>query len=320
MNLIPDDIDLSAYTDRSFHAKVRPAFEFGEELRKRFAPAEKRPVHPSMFSTKLRNVLQFRPGETTVWAGFSKHRKSIFLGQVQLDLCVQKRRVLIASFEMPPADTMARMARQALATDNPTPEQLERFLRWTDDRLWLFDHVGRFDPEKACALTRYFADRFGGTDIVLDSMMMIVATEDRNDEQKQFATDIVRTAQETKVHAHVVAHCRKPATGDDSRPPTKYDVRGSSAITDQAHNIVTVWANKAKKAALEENPQNEAALQRPDALVSVEGQRNGAFEGKVHLWFDERSMRFCDDRITEVRPYRLDGLPASAPARAQEEQ
>jgi twinkle protein len=306
MQLIPDEVDLSAYTDRSFHAKVRPAFEFGDELRKRFAPAEKRPVHPSMFSTKLRHVLQFRPGETTVWAGFSKHRKSIFLGQVQLDLCVQKRRVLIASFEMPPADTMARMARQALATDNPTPEQLERFLRWTDDRLWLFDHVGRFDPEKACALTRYFADQHDGTDIVLDSMMMIVATEDRNDEQKQFATDIVRTAQETKVHAHVVAHCRKPATGDDSRPPTKYDVRGSSAITDQAHNIVTVWANKAKKAALEAEPLNEAALDKPDALISVEGQRNGAFEGKVALWFDERSMRFCDDRISAVEPYALE--------------
>ena len=305
MQLIPDEVDLSAYTDRSFHAKVRPAFEFGDELRKRFAPAEKRPVHPSMFSTKLRRVLQFRPGETTVWAGFSKHRKSIFLGQVQLDLCVQKRRVLIASFEMPPADTMARLARQALATDNPTPQELDRFLRWTDDRLWLFDHVGRFDPEKACALTRYFADQYGGTDIVLDSMMMIVATEDRNDEQKQFATDIVRTAQETKVHAHVVAHCRKPATGDDSRPPTKYDVRGSSAITDQAHNIVTVWANKAKKAALEADPLDEVAAQKPDALISVEGQRNGAFEGKVALWFDERSMRFCDDRISAVEPYAL---------------
>lgn len=306
MQLIPDEVDLSAYTDRSFHAKVRPAFEFGEELRKRFAPIEKRPVHPSMFSTKLRKVLQFRPGETTVWAGFSKHRKSIFLGQVQLDLCVQKRRVLIASFEMPPADTMARLARQALATDNPTPQELDRFLRWTDDRLWLFDHVGRFDPEKACALTRYFADQYGGTDIVLDSMMMIVATEDRNDEQKQFATDIVRTAQETKVHAHVVAHCRKPATGDDSRPPTKYDVRGSSAITDQAHNIVTVWANKAKKAALEADPLDEIAAQKPDALISVEGQRNGAFEGKVALWFDERSMRFCDDRISAVEPYALE--------------
>lgn len=306
MQLIPDDVDLSAYTDRSFHAKVRPAFEFGAELRKRFAPLEQRPVHPSMLSTKLRRVLQFRPGETSAWAGYSKHRKSIFLGQVQLDLCVQNRRVLIASFEMQPADTMARLARQALATDNPTPDQLDRFLRWTDDRLWLFDHVGRFDPEKACALTRYFADQYGGTDIVLDSMMMIVGSEDRNDEQKEFATAIVRTAQETNVHAHVVAHARKPASGDESRPPTKYDVRGSSAVTDQMHNIITVWANKAKKAALEADAMDESALAKPDALISVEGQRNGAFEGKVALWFDERSMRFCDDRITRVEPYALD--------------
>jgi twinkle protein len=320
MHLIRDDIDLNAYTDRSFHAKVRPAFEFGAELRKSLAPPAMRPVHPSMVSTKLRKVLQFRPGETTVWAGFSKHRKSIFLGQVQLDLCVQGRRVLIASFEMPPADTIARIARQALGTDQPSAEQLERFLRWTDNRLWLFDHVGRFDPEKACALTRYFADQHQGTDIVLDSMMMIVATEDRNDEQKQFATDIVRTAQETRVHAHVVAHCRKPASGDESRPPTKYDVRGSSAITDQAHNIVTVWANKAKKATLEADALDERALAKPDALISVEGQRNGAFEGKVALWFDERSMRFCDDRITAVSPYRLDEPLVRATVSAQEEQ
>jgi hypothetical protein len=44
--------------------------------------------------------------------------------------------------------------------------------------------------------------------------------------------------------------------------------------------------------------------------VSVEKQRNGSWEGKVKLWFDESSLRFCDDRGSAVEPYPLQGRAA----------
>lgn len=303
MQTISDTLDFSQYmreTDPT--VKVRKASAFMDEVAAQFAERTER--HPSMVSTKLRNVLQFRPGEITVWAGYNGARKSMLTGQVAIDLAVQNQRVMMASFEMLPARTIARMVRQAWGTNDPSAMQLERFGKWTDGRMWMFDHMGRIAPDECCAVIRYFADELKGAHVFIDSMMMVCASEESLDEQKQFTTDLVRLAQETRLHVHLIAHCRKPQ--DETKPPTKYDLRGSAAISDQAHNVVTVWANKPKKAKLDQNPHDEMALAEPDALVTVEKQRNGAFEGRAKLWFDESSLRFVDDRTSAVEPYRME--------------
>jgi twinkle protein len=196
------------------------------------------------------------------------------------------------------------MARQASGTNTPTSAWLRTFSKWSDGRLWMFDHMGRIAPEQCLAVCRYFAEELKGTQVVIDSMMMVCNSEESLDEQKQFTTDLVRVAQETGLHIHLVAHCRKPQTGDE-RKPTKYDLRGSAAISDQAHNVVMIWANKAKRTKLDQNPHDEAYLVEPDAVVSVEKQRNGAWEGACKLWFDERSMRFMDNRTSAIEPYSL---------------
>lgn len=303
MQTIPDTLDFSAYMQRTDpQVKVRKASSFADEVKAQFAQGGKR--HPGMISTKLRGLIEFRPGEVTAWAGYNGHRKSMLTGQVGLDLCAQRERVLMASFEMAPARTIARMARQATASAEPDPVHVDRFARWTDGRLWMFDHMGRISPDECCAVLRYFAEELKGTHVFIDSMMMVCASEESLDEQKQFTTDLVRLAQETALHVHLVAHCRKPQAGED-KPPTKYDLRGSAAISDQAHNVVTVWANKPKRAKLDQNPHDEMALAEPDAAVTVEKQRNGAFEGRVKLWFDESSLRFVDDRTSAVQPYSM---------------
>jgi twinkle protein len=304
---IPDDIDFAAYErDTECKAKVRRASDFAEDLDAEFKP-KARGTDPEMFSTKLRGLLAFRPGEVTAWAGYNGHRKSMFTGQVALDLCVQKQRTLIVSLEMSPGRTLARMARQASAVAVPSGAFLRAFSDWTDGRLWLFDHQGRITPDLCLAVLRYFAQELEGRHVFIDSMMMVCRSEEHLDEQKQFVTDLVRVAQETGLHVHLVAHCRKPQTGED-KPPTKYDLRGSAAISDQCPNVVTIWANKAKAAKLQANATDEAALADFDALVSVEKQRNGEFEGRVRLWFDRTSMRFLDDRVSPCEPYVMRGL------------
>lgn len=303
-NLIPDDIDFNAYLSQTeCRVKIRRASAFVDDLRDEFHPKHTK-RHPSMLLRRMRGCIEFRPGEVTAWAGYNGHRKSLFTGQVALDLCVQRERVLLASFEMQPSRTLGRMARQCFATPVPANASLDAFSTWTDDRLWLFDHLGRISPSECMAVCRYFAEELKGTQVVIDSMMMVCASEEHLDEQKQFATDLVRLAQETGLHVHLVTHCRKPQQGED-RPPTKYDLRGSAAISDQAHNVVMVWANKAKAAALEKDPSDESQLSKPDAVVSIEKQRNGRFEGRIGLWFDESSLRFCDDRMSAVEPYAI---------------
>jgi twinkle protein len=190
------------------------------------------------------------------------------------------------------------MARQAIGVEHPTEEQLRRFSAWTDDRIWLFDHVGRITPANALAVVNYAADELEIGHIVIDSMMMVCTSEEHLDEQKAFATDVVRTAIDTQTHIHVVAHCRKPPTqGGEDRPPTKYELRGSAAISDQMHNVVTVWSNKAK------DRQEGAITTDCDAVLSVEKQRNGRYEGRIKAWFDKASMRLVDDGTSPIEPY-----------------
>lgn len=305
MELIPDTVDLSAYMGQEdLTAKVTEARVFRQQLQREIDPP-RRGRQAEMFSTKMRGLLEFRPGEVTVWAGYNGHRKSMFTGQVALDLCVQRQRVLMASLEMLPARTLARMARQASGSAQPDSRWLDSFSEWTTGRLWMFDHLGRINPETAMAVCRYFADKLKGKHVFIDSMMMVCASEESLDEQKQFMTDVVRMVKETGLHAHIVAHCRKPSTGEE-KVPERYDLRGSAAISDQADNIVTVWANRTKKAKLEENAMDESALNQPDAVVTVAKQRNSRFEGKLKLWFHDASLRFADDRISPIEPYVLD--------------
>lgn len=311
MMLRADSIDFAEYerlTEVSH--KVRQAADFEDQLAAEFAPLEQRKRSPSMQSTKARGVLEFRPGEVTAWTGYNGHRKSMFTSQVALDLCHQGERVLIASFEMSPGKTLARMARQAAGTAKPDGRWLAQFSLWTSGRLWLFDHLGRVSPEIAVGLCRYFSDELAGGHVIIDSMMMVCASEEHLDEQKQLVTDLVRVALETGLHIHLVTHARKPATSGEDRPPTKYDIRGSSAISDQCANVVTVWADKVKARKLEANPHDEVELEKPDALITVEKQRNAAWEGRLMLWFDPVSLRFCDTRMAAVGcavPYELTG-------------
>ena len=306
--VIPDDFDFRGFMrDTETRVKVRRASDFAEDLCKRAQPQHREKSYPGMLLRKLNQDLQFRPGEVTCWTGYSGHLKSMFTGQTALDLCVQRQRVLMASFEMEPLETLWRMTRQCLGVEYPAAPSAEAFARWSDDRLWVFDHMGRITPDACLAVCRYFAEELRGQHMFIDSMMMVCASEESMDAQKQFMTDLVRITQETGLHIHLITHCRKPASGDESKPPGKYDLRGSAAISDQAHNVVTVWANKAKKAKLDANINDFDAMAENDATVTVEKQRNGKWEGRVKFWFHEPSLRFTDDRLTPVEPYQIGG-------------
>lgn len=304
--LIRDDIDFAAYEESTeFKAKVRPAGVFADELDAEFTPPKVGQRRIVMGSTKLRTALEFRDGEVTVWAGYNGHRKSTFTGQVGLDLIAQGQRCLSISLEMPPRKTLARMAMQACAVNVPGPQQRREFMAWTDDRLWLFDHVGRLTPRKCLAVCRYFADQLQGRHVFVDSFMKVCESEESMDEQKQLIGDMCDLTKETGLHLHVVAHCRKPNSGDEAKPPNRYDIKGSGAIPDQAHNVVLVWEDKAKRAELDKKEPRPEVLARPDSIVIIDKQRNGAVEGKFGLWIDHRSLRFVDSDMEPVQPYDM---------------
>lgn len=306
---LPDDIDFSAYErDTECQVLVRKASVFLDDLDAEFEPSRRKRA-PAMSSTKLANAIEFRPGEVTVWAGYNGHRKSMFTGQLCLDLCQQDERTLVLSLEMPPGKTLARMAQQACAVQAPNAARRREFMRWTDNRLWLFDHIGRLTPQRCIAVLRYFAEQLRGTHVFIDSFMKVVESEEIMDQQKAMVGNLCDVAKETGLHVHLVAHCRKPAGGSEDKPPTKYDIKGSGAISDQTHNVILLWDNKPKRAELEKpvEAQNPEIHKRPDFIVVLDKQRNGSVEGKFGLAFDPLSLRFSN-HAGDVSAYDMESI------------
>ena len=293
MQLIPDDIDFAAYMNEPEQHNIRPASDWLQDTIDAFyAPPNSTPI-PTMLWKKTNGKVKFRPGEVSLWAGVNGHGKSMFLSQVELDLCYQAERVMVASFEMKPVKQMHRMSRQAYAGREPEIPFLELLHAWTDGRLWMYDHVGAVEWRKLIAVMRYAVKEFGITQFVIDSLMKCVKGEDDYNAQKDFVNELCAFAAAHGVHVHLVHHVRKGES--EHKAPGKFDVKGAGAITDMVDNVFIVWRDK--KAELE-NKGN------PTCIVACEKQRNGEFEGKFGFWFDIDSQQYLEN--TDTRPSRYD--------------
>ena len=299
--IFADEIYVPAYEQQIDEQQtVKPGGLWIQELMDRIKSPLK-PVQAVMPWRKTHSMVQFRPGEVTVWGGANGNGKSLVTGQVGLSLCAQGEKVCIASFEMKPAKTLERMGRQfsgfnpndpAFAgSDAATQELLDvyrQFKEWTDGRLWLYDQQGTVTTRQVCAVVRYCAKERGITNFCVDSLMKCVSGEDDYNGQKQFVDELTSIARDNGIHVHLVHHIRKPT--DESHKPTKYDYKGSGAITDQVDNVISVWRNKAKEKKRDEDKQVDE--KEPDALLICDKQRNGEWEGSIGLWFDRASLQY----------------------------
>lgn len=204
MQLIPDDIDFAAYMEEQEAHAVRPASDWLQDTIDAFYTPPDTSAVPTMLWQKTRSKVAFRRGEVSVWAGINGHGKSMFLSQVELDQCFQGERVMVASFEMKPVKQMQRMSRQAYAGRDPTRQFLCDFHRWTDGRLWMYDHVGAVEWRKLIAVMRYAMRTFDITQFVIDSLMKCVRGEDDYNAQKDFVNELCAFAQTHQVHIDLV--------------------------------------------------------------------------------------------------------------------
>ena len=122
--------------------------------------------------------------------------------------------------------------------------------------------------------------------------------------QKDYIDRLCQIAHDTGIHIHLVAHSRKPE--DAYAIPGKYEVNGSSMITNQCDNGITVWRNRRKELCREggytprrgESVSDIIAFE-PDAILWVWKQRNGEWEGQLKLWFDAASQQFLANESDE---------------------
>lgn len=302
MNLIPDNIDFSSYMEETEQHAVHPASHWLEETIDAFHAPEKHEVVPTLLWAKTSGKIHFRPGEVSLWAGINGHGKSMFLSHVVLDLCVQRQRVMVASFEMRPVRQMQRMSRQAYADSKPEENYLRRLAKWTDDKLWIYDHVGAVEWRKQLAVMRYAVKNFGINHFVIDSLMKCVKGEDDYNAQKDFVTELCAFAQAHNVHVHLVHHVRKGE--HEGKPPGKFDIKGSGSITDQVDNVFIVWRNKKAEEEGKEMAPGTLPLM-PTCMLGCEKQRNGEVEDKFGFWFEPYSQQYLEHNNAIPMRYNL---------------
>lgn len=300
MRMIPDSVDWNAYVrdEDDGRANVRPASEFIEDLIEHLYGTEKQVLGVATPWASVGENLMLRSGEVTLWGGVNGHGKSAVLGYAMLHAMSAGERACIASMEMPPRETMKRLARQAACAEKPASAYLQQFGRWTDDRLWIYNHVGTVSRERMIAVSRYARKELGVGHMVIDSLLKCGIAPDDYAGQKNFVDQLCALARDTGLHIHLVHHARKGERETDV--PDKFDLKGAGEITDLVDNVLIVHRNKRKEADLRKDTLTEekrAAIETmADTVLICAKQRHYTWEDTVKLWFDPESLQFRDER------------------------
>ena len=281
---LPKDFDFKQYYESLQEDKdnIKRPVEFIDEIFERIQGDVKIQGTPMPWG-KTAEQFRFRMGELTLWSGYNGHKKSMVLGFTSLQFIKQDEPVCIASFEMKPASTLFRMLKQATGAKEPDMDDLERFMFWTDKNLFIYDHQGSLSPERLYGVITYAAKELKVKHFVIDSLMRVIAGEDSYNEQKDFVTKLCDLAIQLNIHVHLVHHVKK---GKETEVSSRYDAKGSGSISDNVHNSLVVWSNKA---------DNE---DYPDVVIKCDKQREGEWEGTIPLWFIPDCLQFSQN------PYR----------------
>jgi twinkle protein len=274
-------IDFKQYLEsrKEGEQNVKSPFEYREELHNRILciGTENGATLPWEYT---HSKFRFRPGEVTLWYGINGHKKSMVTGFVSIDLISQGHKVAIASLEMSPTTTLARMMPQAHGRRCNTTDQADEFLDWCAGNLWLYDKRGTVKVDTILGVLYYCAEQLGVTHFFIDSLMKCVRGEDDFNGQKAFVDAVCAAAHDLQIHVHVIHHSKKLA--DPKARPGKFDAKGSGAIVDQVDNAIAVF----------QIPEEGKKPDDPDNGIFVDKQRNGEWQGKIMTWFDRDSLQF----------------------------
>ena len=241
---------------------------------------------------KTEDKFRVRQAELTVLTGVSGHGKSMWLSQIILSMMKQNTKCLIASLEMRPVLTLARMITQTLGSPEPTDEFITKWANRAKDKLFIYDQLGTTTSEDMFA-TLYYGKHVLGCDVfIIDSLMkMADISEESLEKQKLFCDRLAVICRDLNIHVFLVAHTRKMK--DETEIPDATDIMGSSLIRALSDNIVCVWRNRAKEKLVEEGKTPEEELKIiPDCKVFVQKQRNAQWEGSFNFWFSQKGLTY----------------------------
>jgi len=183
------------------------------------------------------------PGTLTVIAARPSMGKTIFAQQYQAFLSDRGFRVLYVSRELTPERLVRRhlvregASIQRLKIGKLTEEDLQAKERYLErQRSWsvLYDHVSRTTAEIGKVASEHQAEC-----IMVDYLQRLAYNEEKEYAAlTRLANEFQDLALDMDIPVILVSQLSRPLKGQDHKPPTMSDVRGSGAIEERAATIV----------------------------------------------------------------------------------
>jgi twinkle protein len=286
---------------------LRRAADYFAEVDELFWPEPGQHVGYSVPYDKAADKIAFRPGEVTLWTGASGAGKSQILSDCAVHWVHEGSRICLSSLEMKPSHTLKRMVKQVTNIDRPTHEGISRALTFLDQGLLLYDRVGKTGIEGLLEVFDYARAKYGCDQFIIDSLMRLGVAGDDYTGQEKLVFKLVDWTIKNNVHTHMVAHARKGEAG--ATVPQTEDIKGAMEIGANAFNIISIWRNRRHEEDLRIAEEGSAEWlnlsEKPGVVMNIAKQRNGDFEGKVGLWFNQSTYRYASSHDRSVFARRV---------------
>jgi twinkle protein len=226
----------------------------------------------------------FRPGEVTLWGGFSHAGKTTLLNFMKSVLLANQSRIFDASMEMKVETTLRKLAKIFL-NERLNEETAKQFVKGVGENLVYADVVGSLKQDELMEMMWFSHRRYGCTHFLIDSLMRIQDLEEDYPAQGEFCNRLQDFAKETGGHVHLVAHLGKPSQVVDR--PSMYSIKGSSLLVNNADNVLLVCRNPEKEKLRKASKlTDEQDKNMHDTEVIVEKQRETGWLHTFKLKFD----------------------------------
>tara|TARA_R100000458_G_scaffold23317_1_gene20847 strand:- start:4411 stop:5352 length:942 start_codon:yes stop_codon:yes gene_type:complete len=254
--------------------------------------------------SKTHSAVRLGEGQMSIWSGINGHGKTLMLSMVCTHLMARGRRVLVASMEMKPEETLLWMCTQA-AGCKPSKEFAHSWVERNKDS-FIYDCLDKVPQERILGLVHYAGSELDIDHLVIDSLTMCGVGREDYSQQAEFVNQLRAAAKMHKLHIHLVCHMRKGS--DENEQVGKFSIRGAGEIADLADKVFVVFRNKQREQhlAYKENkiPFDEKFINQPDVWLKLVKNRQDGTELNFGLYFHKDSMQFTS---IEGRPMPLEG-------------
>ncbi len=274
-----------------------------------FYPEEGEHIGYSLPYGSLKKNLRFRPGEVTLWSGASGSGKSQLISDCMPEWLREGSRICVASFEMQPQWIMKRLVKQSAGVDRPPKQYIPEITKWLGEGVLLYEKVGKAGIDTLLEIFDYARAKYGCDQFVIDSLMRLGIAGDDYTGQEQAVFKIVDWTIANNVHSHLVAHSRKGDKKSWGVPETE-DIKGAMEIGANAFNIITVWRDRDHEEKMRQAKSDEERApldEKPGVILNVAKQRNGDFEGRAGLWFNQDTYQYFSSKDNRKWPRKYVG-------------